>query len=285
VVAVLYTRGPEGGIAGSLHNMKSDYQFAADIVDTFRKANIPEVSSDWYKRGQEKIEVEPGVLIDGPTTSLLPAGERCALVHHGWGDILLRFSYGAHEHLLWFCATDKDTLVGMGEIGDGGLNPPNMSYCPKLHKYFKTKGYMSMFPHPFYQPIDWLGETQLRGLWSLLNIKYRPATVPEMFEDPSQLVAMSGIYQKGGDTGTSGAYLFVVHKFIRKMTASGELWNAIATSFNSHFGQKTLYDLHTTCPISSKIMALPQVTQALKSGTWPLLYREVGQDWMQSPWE
>ena len=240
------------------------------------------------------MEVLPRRWFSCKSSFLLPPNIPCALVHQGCGDIVLRASYTdnsiTREHLLWLCAPEQDTLVGMGEIGDGGVamyreDPERLAQAGVPQAKITELRNKSLFPHPFFKQIDQVFEQMtLQPLLRSMKINYRRATTADIFEDHSQLVAMSGIYQRDGDTGTSGAYLFIVHNFIRSVTAYPDLEHAIAAPFNKH-GQVKLYHLHTTRPISPAVMALPQVNQGLKAGIWPLLYREVGGNWSLLPWD
>ena len=270
--------------------MKSDFQSAADIINKLKVQGIPEIGTEWLYRSYKTIEVKPGVSVMGRNSILLPAGKPYALVYHGGGDILFRVSYaeqtGTFEHLIWLCAPKKDTLVGMGEIGDGGYKIEEWAFNKPAGGIDLTEiKNKSLFPHPFYKQIDQVFTTMyLAPNLGTLGITYRSAATADIFEDSTQLVAISGIYQKKGDKGTSGAYLFVVHKFIWKMTNDDDQWDAIKVPFERKYDGAILYHPDRKCSVTPEIMALPQVDQTLKSGTWPLLIREVGGNWTQLPW-
>lgn len=271
--------------------MKTDYKCAAAIIKKFKAARVPEISTGWRRRS-EALLVKGGFSIMASNTVLVPKGEPFALVHHGWGDILLRINTGLEEKLVWLCAPKKDTLVGMGEIGDGGFSLRDVEET-KLKSSVNGKAVLdslrqkSMLPHPFFDPINWLIENPLKLHLKQLGITYLSATPKDIFEESTQLVAMSGIYQKDGDreAETTGAYLFVVHKFLWKMINDWDRIRAIKEPITKYYGEATRVDDFdgNTCPIS-KVMKVPIVNRVLKTGNWALLVREVGGAWKQLPW-
>ena len=233
-------------------------QFAAEIIAKLQAFGIPEFHA-----------------------RCVPLNSQYMLYRPEWGHVLLGVRRPNRYIVIGFNTPAQNTVTSIGEIKDAGCDP-----------------------HPFYYPIPPTVEIELAPLWMHLGITYRPATMAEIFQDPHNLVAMSGVCcwgrvrrTLGYVRRTRGAYLLVIHKLIWRDSCVGDIETAIQHPFKTHYGfpQSSTLDfeyLNLASPVSPSVMHIPEVTQALSSGTWPLLVKDgafdqilvSGGNWQLLPW-